>query len=37
MSKKFKIALALIAMVLVYKMVAGGSTSTVEVDYDVDE
>ncbi len=37
MSKKFKLVFALVAAVLLYKMVAGGSTSTVEVDYDVDE
>jgi hypothetical protein len=36
MSKKFKVLFALFAVVLVYKMVAGGG-STVEVDYDVDE
>ncbi len=37
MSKKFKLVLALVAAVLVYKMVAGGSGTAVEVDYDVEE
>jgi hypothetical protein len=34
MSKKVKVLLALVAAVLVYKMVVGGGSS-VEVDYDV--